>query len=122
MMAWDELEITLYRIYEGPISIEEKCIMSGIVEKKPKDLYFETDSLLCIFRQAISDNERKFFYATVDGLHAIRKNFKKFLREEVFLISFRGSNRNKEDLVDDVLTYNSVLCDKTENGTYKIKD
>ena len=95
--------------------------MSGIVEKKPKDLYFETDSLLCTFRQAISDNERECFYATVDGLHAIRRNFQKLLREEVFLISFRGSNRNEKNLVD-VLTYNSVVCDKTEDGTHKIKD
>ena len=31
-------------------------------------------------------------------------------------------NRNKENLVDDVLMYNSVVCDKTEDGAYKVND
>ena len=120
MTAWDELEITLYRIYEEPISIEEKIL--GIVEKKPTKGSLLRNWLTFILRQAISDTESKCFYAAIDSLHAIRKNFHKLLREEVFLTSFRGSYRNKDNLVDDVLTYNSVVCDKTEDGTYKIKE
>ena len=60
--------------------------------------------------------------STNDSLNAIRRNFHKLLRDEVFLTSFRGSNRNKENLVDDVLMYNSVVCEKNEDGVYKIKD
>ena len=120
MTAWDELEITLYRIYEEPISIEEKIL--GIVEKKPTKGSLLRNWLTFILRQAISDTERECFYAPIDSLHAIRKIYHKLLREEVSLTSFRGSNRNKDNLVDDVLTYNSVVCDKTEDGTYKIKE
>ena len=43
MTVWDELEVTLYTIYEEPISIEEKVL--GIAEEKQKDLYSETGSL-----------------------------------------------------------------------------
>ena len=34
MMAWDELEITLYKIHEVPVSNEEKAV--GVIEKKNK--------------------------------------------------------------------------------------
>ena len=64
-------------------------------------------------------------YFEINNAHkknTIKRNFHKLLRKEVLLTSFRGSNRNKENLVDDVLMYNSVVCDKTEDGTYKVKD
>ena len=46
MMAWNELEITLYRVHEVPVSDKEKYL--GIVDKKnpPKHSCFGISSLL----------------------------------------------------------------------------
>ena len=61
------------------------------------------------WRQAISDNERQCFYASLD----LEKSYCKSKYSFVLY--------NKEHLVHDISTYNSLVCDKTEDRTYRIK-
>ena len=119
-LAWDELEITLYRIFEIPVSDEEKSV--GIVQQKPTEAALLRNFLTFVLRQAVADAERECYYAPRDGLHSIKTNFRKILVEEVFLASLRGKNQLKGDLVDNVLTFNSVVCDKDDDGSYHVKD
>ena len=120
MTAWDELEITLYRIHEVPVSNEEKAI--GIIEEKPNLGVLLRNWLTFVLRQAVADAERECYYATRDSLHTIRKIFRKLIKEEVFLASLRAKNQNKGDLVDKAIMHNSVLCDKTDDGSYHVKN
>ena len=55
MKALDELEITLYRIYEEPISIEE--MVFGIIVEEG---IFLLNWLTFILRQTISGTDREF--------------------------------------------------------------
>ena len=119
-LAWDELEVTLYRIFEIPVSDEEKCV--GIVQNKPTEAVLLRNFLTFVLRQAVANAERECYYAPRDGLHSIKMTFRKILLEEVFLASLRGKNQLKGDLVDNVLTFNSVVCDKDDDGSYQVKD
>ena len=120
VIAWDEIEITLYRIHEVPVSNEEKAI--GIVEEKPNEGVLLRNWLTFLLRQAVVDAERECYYAPRDSLHTIRKTFRKLIREEVFLASLRGKNQNRGDMVDKVILHNSVVCDKSDDGSYHVKD
>ena len=118
--AWNELEITLYRIYEIPVSNEEKAV--GIFEKRPTEGVLLRNWLTYVLRQAISDAERECYYKSSDSLNVIKRKFRKILEEEVFLATLRGSNMNKDDFVNKVLIHNSVVCDKDDDGKYHIKE
>ena len=56
------------------------------------------------------------------AFHTIRKTFRKILQDEVSLASLRGANQVKSDLIDKALLYKSVVCDKADDGGYRIKD
>ena len=119
-LAWDELEITLYRIHEVSVSDEEKAV--GIVEKKPFEDVVLRNWLTFVLRQAVANAERECYHTPRDSLHAIRKTFRKILQNEVSLASLRGANQYKSDLIDKALLYKSVVCDKADDGGYRIKD
>ena len=110
----------MYRIYEVPVSKEEKAV--GIVEKSSNEGILLRNCLTFVLRQAIADAERDCYYASCDSLRTIRRSFRKLLQKEVFLASLRGKNQNKDDLVGKAIMHNSVVCDKTDDGGYRIKD
>ena len=101
--AWNELEITLYRIYEIPVSNEEKAV--GIFEERPTEGLLLRNLLTFVLRQAISDSERECYYKSRDSLNVIKRTFRKILQEVVFQATLRGSNRNKGDFINKVLTH-----------------
>ena len=102
------------------MSDEEKCV--GIVQNKPTEAVLLRNFLTFVLRQAVANAERECYYAPRDGLHSIKMTFRKILLEEVFLASLRGKNQLKGDLVDNVLTFDSVVCDKDDDGSYQVKD
>ena len=71
-MPWDELEITLYKIHEVPVSNNEKAV--GVVEKNEGVLL--RNWLTFVLRQAVADAERECYYAPRDSLHTRRRTMK----------------------------------------------
>ena len=102
------------------MSNEEKAV--GIFERRPNEGVLLRNWLTFVLRQAISDSERECYYKTSDSLNVIKRTFRKILQEELFLATLRGSNMNKGDFLNKVLTHNDVLCDRDDDGMYHIKD
>ena len=120
MKAWNDLEVTLYKIHEVAVTDEEKAL--GIFGRKLGQGVVLRNWLTFILRQSISDTERECYFSSCDSLQTIKKNFRKLLQDELFHASHRCANQNKQDFFDEVSTYKSVVCDRTDGGLCKIKD
>ena len=82
----DELDITLYRIHEEPMSIEQKVLV--IVEKKPTKWSLLRNWLTFIHRQAIFGTEQ--FHANIEVQNRGQFPVKGKIEEQW---EHRGSNR-----------------------------
>ena len=112
--AWNELEITLYKIYEVPLSNEEKAV--GIFENRKNEGVLLRNWLTFILRKAISDAERECYYKSSDSMRLIKRNFRNILQKEMFLAILRGSNQCREDFVKNVLLHNNIVCARADDG------
>ena len=43
------------------------------------------------------------------------------MESEIIVTAYRYKNENREDFYDQIITHNSILCEKDRNGVYTFK-
>ena len=106
-------------LHPVPVSDEEKAF--GIVQKKQTTGILLRNWLTYLLRQIISHAERDAHYAQINE-EKIRKKFNEYMGSEILIKAFRYKNENNIGLFDKIITHESVLCEKQEDGEYQIRE
>ena len=110
---WNDIEPLLVRLYSVPVSNEEKAF--GIVKNKPSEGVLARNWLTFLMRQVISDVERLAHYATI-SVSKIKDKIQEKFSSEVHLGFFRSTQGNHLLSFEKVITHNSVLTERHQNG------
>ena len=110
---WNDIEPLLVRLYSVPVSNEEKAF--GIVKKKPSEGVLARNWLTFLMRQVISDVERLAHYATI-SVSKIKDKIQEKFSSEVHMGFFRSTQGNNLFSFEKVITYNSFLTQRHQNG------
>ena len=110
---WNDIEPLLVRLYSVPVSNEEKAF--GIVKKKPSEGVLARNWLTFLMRQVISDVERLAHYATI-SVSKIKDKIQEKFSSEVHMGFFRSTQGNHLFSFEKVITHNSVLTQRHQNG------
>ena len=110
---WNDIEPLLVRLYSVPLSNEEKAF--GIVKKKPSEGVLARNWLTFLMRQVISDVERLAHYATI-SVSKIKDKIQEKFSSEVHMGFFRSTQGNHLFSFEEVITHNSVLTQRHQNG------
>lgn len=118
---WENVETILKKLHPVSVSEEEKAF--GITQKKKTNGILVRNWLTYLMRKCIEEEEREAYYA---GNGA---NFDKFKRKfnhvvglEIHIKAFRYKSENKVEFFDKIITHAGVLCEKSDDGEYQIKE
>ena len=116
---WDNIEPTLKQLHPVFVSNNERAL--GIVMKKPTTGVLLRNWLTFLLRKIISDAEREAYHVPYVNLDKIKKTFNKAMVSEITIKAFRYRREGNSQSFDKIFTYDTVLCEKQEDGEYQIK-
>ena len=117
---WEEIEPTLKRLHDIPVTNEEKAF--GITGLNSNTGVLLRNWLTYLMRQVISDVEKQAYYSSFMCLEAIKKKVLTKMITEISQNQRRYEKQNNLKFYDDMITHEAVLCRKMEDGGYNIFD
>ena len=117
---WEDIEPILRELHTAPISEEEKAF--GIVLKNPTTGIILRNWLTYLLREGIMQEEREAYHTkNMPNLDKTKKRFNQTEGFEIQIKAFRYKNENNLEFFDKIITHAEVLCKKTEDGTYQVR-
>ena len=114
---WEDIEPTLTRLYNRPISEEEKAF--GITEMNSSKGVVLRNWLTYLMRYVISVVEKQAYYTPV-SFEKIKRKMYNTMVTEITLNKMRYEKENRLSSYNDIITYGSVVCYQNEHGDYNI--
>jgi len=116
---WKQIEPFLKELHPVNITDEEKAF--GIAQKKTTVGILLRNWLTYLLRQSITEQEKTSFYTSKKPqLEKFKQNFKYEIGTQIKAKQIRYKNENKLPFFDKIITYQNVLCTKTDNELYEI--
>ena len=117
---WQDIEPTLKKLHQNPVSQEEKAL--GLVQKKPTTGILLRNWVTFSLRKHIMQNEQKAYYAPNKvNIEKTKTKFNQSMAFEMKMKMIRYKNENNLEFFNKILTHAEVLCEKVEEGEYRIK-
>ena len=119
VQLWEELQPTLMKLH--PVLVSDEAKAFGIEQKKQTNGILLRNWLTYLLRDNIAEAEKAAYYApTRVTLEKFKQHFNEDLKFEIQIKAFQYKNENKLDIFDKIITHAEVLCQKRDNGEYRI--
>ena len=118
---WTKMEPRLLDLHPVPVSEEE--MVFGIVLKKQTTGSLLRNWITFLLRELTMQEERVAYHAsTKPNIQKITKKINISFNFEIHMKAAQYKNENKLEFFDKIITYKEILCKKTENEEYEIRN
>ena len=117
---WTQIEPILSQLHNKSITEEEKAL--GIVTIKPTSGILLRNWLTYKLREQIMLFERMAYHTSrAASADLFKAKFNQSMAFEIKQLMFRFNNENKLPLFDKMIAYQNILCEKIQEGEYRLK-
>ena len=117
---WTHMQPILSQLYSKSISDEEKAL--GIITIKSTNGILLRNWLTYKLREQVMQFERISYHSpNVASFELFKAKFNQSMASEVKQLMFRYNNENKLSIFDSTIAYQGILCEKIQDGEYRLK-
>ena len=117
---WTQMQPILYQLHSKLVNDEEKAL--GIVNIKHTNEIFLRNWLTYKLREQVMQFERMAYHSSKAAtLDLFKAKFNQSMASEIKQLMFRYNNENKLPLFDKMIAYQGILCEKVQEGEYRLK-
>ena len=108
------------KLHSKSVNNEERAL--GIVDIKKSNGMILRNWITYKMREQILQYERKAYYSSkVPSIATFKAKFNQSVASEIKKWMFRYNNEHKLHVFENIVAYKGVLCEKMQEGEYRIK-
>ena len=117
---WTDVQPILSQLYSKSIDDEEKAF--GIVHiKRTSGILLRNWVTYKLREQALQFERMAYHSSKAASLNLFKAKFNQSMAQEIKQLLFRYNNENKLPLFDKIVAYREILCEKVQEGEYRLK-